>query len=112
MTRPATVTVTRAGFGSIVIGWLGPGSLIDLVSMAVVVPAVDVNQCELCGTRLGGISCIDAHSLKSAPNMGRPPFYSVREGSSSITFQWSASTPATIRTMSAAIQLFGRPWAE
>ena len=107
MMRPATDTVTRAGFGSIVIGWLGPGSLIDLVSTAVVVPAVDVNQWELCGTRLGGISCIDAHSLKSAPNMGRPLFDSVREASSSITSQCSTSIPSTMRTMSAAIQFFG-----
>ena len=57
MTRPATDTVTRAGFESIVIGWLGPGSLIDLVSMALVVPAVDVNQCELCATRLKMANC-------------------------------------------------------
>src|SRR5260370_36434934 len=57
MTRPATVTVTRVGFASIVIGWLGPGSLIDLVSMALVVPAVDLNQCELCGTRLKMANC-------------------------------------------------------
>jgi hypothetical protein len=40
--RAATDTVIRAGFGSIVIWWLGPGSLNDLVSMALVLPAVDV----------------------------------------------------------------------
>src|SRR5258706_16190037 len=57
MMRPATVTVTRAGFGSIVIGWLGPGSLIDLVAMALVLPAVDVNKCELCGARLKMANC-------------------------------------------------------
>src|ERR1700687_920562 len=57
MTRAATDTVTRAGFGSIVIGWVGPGSLIDLVSMALVAPAVDVNECELCGTRLKMANC-------------------------------------------------------
>src|SRR5256885_16251573 len=57
MMRPATVTVTRAGFGSIVIGWLVPGNLIDLVSMALVLPAVDVNKCELCGTRLKMANC-------------------------------------------------------
>src|SRR6266436_2699175 len=112
MMLPATDTVTRAGFDSIAIGWLGPGSLIDLVSMALVVPAVDVNQWDLCGTRLGGISCIDAHSLKSAPNMGRPLLDSVGEASSSITSQCSTSTPSTMRTMSAAIQFFGRPWPE
>ena len=39
--------MTRAGFRSIVIGWLGPGSLIDLVSIALVLPAVDVNECDL-----------------------------------------------------------------
>ena len=44
MTWPATDTVTRAGFGAIVIGWLGPGSLIDLVSMMLVLPAVDMNR--------------------------------------------------------------------
>src|SRR6266404_2973194 len=57
MMRPATDTVTRAGFCSIVIGWLGPGSLIDLVSIALVLPAVDVNKCELCGTRLKMANC-------------------------------------------------------
>ena len=111
MTRPATVTVTRAGFDSIVIGWLGPGSLIDLVSMMLVLPAVDMNQYEQAfGMRpLASLKriCIVAHSLKSTPNMGRPLFDSVREASSSITSQCSTSMPSTMRTMSAAIQFFG-----
>src|ERR1700687_1804229 len=57
MTRPATVTVTRAGFDSIVIGWLGPGSFIDLVSMVRVLRAVDGNESDLRGTRLKMANC-------------------------------------------------------
>src|SRR5258708_35039529 len=76
MMRPATVTVTRAGFGSIVIGWLGPGSLIDLVSMAVVVSAGDVNQGEVCWARLCGHKGNGAHSAESAPGIVRALFYS------------------------------------
>src|SRR5258705_12156735 len=57
MIRPMTDTVTRAGFGSIVIGWLGPGTFIDLVSMVRVLRAVDGNESDLCGARLKMANC-------------------------------------------------------
>src|ERR1700688_303454 len=57
MRRPATVTVTRAGFGSIEIGWLGPGTFIDLVSMVRVLRGVDGNESDLCGARLKMANC-------------------------------------------------------
>src|SRR6202049_5233752 len=57
MMRPPTRTVTRAGFGSIEIGWLGPGTFIDLVSMVRVLRAVDGNESDLCGARLTMANC-------------------------------------------------------
>src|SRR6266850_307912 len=57
MMRPPTRTVTRTGFGSIVIGWLGPGTFIDLVSMVRVLRAVHSNESDLGGARLKMANC-------------------------------------------------------
>src|SRR6267142_2333766 len=55
---------------------------------------------------------VPPHSVKLPPNIGRPLLDSAWEASSWRTSQCSTRTPSTMRRMSAAIQLFGRPCPE
>src|SRR6202047_3498926 len=88
MMRPPTHTVTRAGFGSSEIGWLGPGTFIDLGSMVRVLRAVDGNESDLCGAgrKMANWGAALIHS-----RLTDQPAHAARSAKDSVVNLWESS---------------------